>query len=187
MDKRLRDGTTIDYELQNVIKKESAKWYCIHKAVVDGVLFCSKSNVAFRGVSNKIGDPNFDILLYLIEVISHDDPFLSDNVKQIKGSKQPATISYFSYKIQNEIICIMGQLVRQTIIEQIKKQNTIHFFFIVPLTSLTKNKWPKSSCIFIFQMEKWSKNHFIDFVCTNEKSRLGLSDKILKTIKGNGL
>ncbi|KAL4119604.1 hypothetical protein QTP88_012403 [Uroleucon formosanum] len=48
LEKRLRDCKTIDYALQNSIKNEKEKWFCILKVIVDGILFCAKNNLALR-------------------------------------------------------------------------------------------------------------------------------------------
>ncbi|XP_060858770.1 zinc finger MYM-type protein 5-like [Metopolophium dirhodum] len=49
LEKRLQDCITIDYALQNSIKNEKEKWFCILKVIVDGILFCAKNNLALRG------------------------------------------------------------------------------------------------------------------------------------------
>jgi len=78
--KRLRDCKTIDHELQNSIKNEKDKWFCILKVIVDGILFCAKNNLALRGSSDKIGEANCGIFLSLMEVISHCNPISLDHV-----------------------------------------------------------------------------------------------------------
>ncbi|KAL4083799.1 hypothetical protein QTP88_029117 [Uroleucon formosanum] len=65
LEKRLRDCKTIDYALQNSIKNEKEKWFCILKVIVDGILFCAKNNLALRGSSDKIGEANCGIFFKL--------------------------------------------------------------------------------------------------------------------------
>ncbi|KAL4141394.1 hypothetical protein QTP88_004041 [Uroleucon formosanum] len=151
LEKRLRDCKTIDYALQNSIKNEKEKWFCILKVIVDGILFCAKNNLALRD-SNK------------------------------------PTISYFSHKIQNEIICIMGQQVRQTIFKQIKKSKYFSILFdCTPDKSHQEQMSQIIRYVYISNGDIMIKESFIDFICTNEKSGSGISNEILNTIRNNGL
>jgi len=187
LEKRLRNGKTIDHEHENAIRKEKEKWFCILKVVVDGVLFCAKNNLALRGGSEKIGDVNCGIFLNLMEVISHYNPILSEHVKHIKESKKP-TISYFSHKIQNEMICIMGQKVRQIIFDQIKKAKYYSIMFdCTPDSSHQEQMTQIIRYCHISNGEVSIKESFIDFLCSDKKSGIGLFDQILKTISDNGL
>jgi hypothetical protein len=122
-----------------------------------------------------------------MEVISHYNPILYAHVKYITDSNKP-TISYFSHKIQNEIICIMGQQVRQTIFEQIKKSK--YFLIIFDCTPDKSHQEQMSQIIryvSIFNGDIMIKESFVDFICTNEKTGLELSNEILNTIKKSGL
>ncbi|KAL4089005.1 hypothetical protein QTP88_024083 [Uroleucon formosanum] len=187
LEKRLRDCKTIDYALQNSIKNEKEKWFCILKVIVDGILFCAKNNLALRGSSDKIGEANCGIFLSLMEVISHYNPILLAHVKHITDSNKP-TISYFSHKIQNEIICIMGQQVRQTIFEQIKKSKYFSILFdCTPDKSHQEQMSQIIRYVYISNGDIMIKESFIDFICTNEKSGSGISNEILNTIRNNGL
>jgi hypothetical protein len=169
LEKRLRDSKTIDHELQNSIKNEKEKWLCILKVIVDGILFCAKNNLALRGSSDKIGEPNCGIFLSLMEVISHYNPIILAHLKHITESNKP-TISYFSHKIQNEIICIMGQKVRQTIFEQIKKSKYFSILFdCTPDKSHQEQMSQIIRYVDISNGEIIIKESFIDFICTNEK------------------
>ncbi|MBW0529459.1 hypothetical protein O181_069174 [Austropuccinia psidii MF-1] len=188
LEKRLRDSKTIDHELQNSIKNEKEKWFCILNIIVDGILFCAKNNLALRGSSDKIGETNCGIFLSLMEVISHYNPILLAHIKHITDSNKP-TISYFSHKIQNEIICIMGQQVRQTILKQIKKSKYFSILFdCTPDKSHQEQMSQTIRYVDISNGEIMIKESFIDFIiCTDEKSGLGLSNEILNTIRNNGL
>jgi len=49
IEKKLRDNKTIDNELQNSIKNEKEKWFCILKVIIDGMLLCAKNNLVLSG------------------------------------------------------------------------------------------------------------------------------------------
>lgn len=125
--------------------------------------------------------------LSLMEVISHYNPIILDNVKHIKESNKP-TISYFYHKIQNEIICIMGQKVRQTVFENIKKLKYYSILFdCTPDKSHQEQMTEIIRYVHISNGEISIKESFFYFLCTNTKPGLGLFDQILNTIKDNGL
>ena len=82
----------------------------------------------------------------------------------------------------------MGQQVRQTIFEQIKKSKYFSIFF--DCTSDKSHQEQISQIIryvYISNGDIMIKELFIDFICTNEKSGSGISNEILNTIRNNGL
>jgi len=52
--KRLKDGNTIDNDLQKVILKEKKKRHNILKTIYNVILFCTKNNFPLRGSSDMI-------------------------------------------------------------------------------------------------------------------------------------
>jgi len=75
--------------------------------------------LALRGTTEKIGDLNSGIFLQLIEFVSHYSPILAQHVQEVKQSN--FCTSYFSPTIQNEIIVLLGQTIRNKIITSIKE------------------------------------------------------------------
>ncbi|XP_050548095.1 zinc finger MYM-type protein 5-like [Daktulosphaira vitifoliae] len=61
-EKRLKDGKTIDNDLQKIIQYEKNKWCNILKTICNVILFCAKNNLPLRGSSDK-GDDNCGIFL----------------------------------------------------------------------------------------------------------------------------
>lgn len=113
-EKRLKDGKTIDNNLQEVIQNEKRKWRNILKTISNVILFCAKNNLPLRGSSDKVGDDNCGIFLGLIELISQYDPLLAEHVNNVKHSySNDKVLSYFSPLNQNELVIIMGQQVKK--------------------------------------------------------------------------
>lgn len=73
------------------------------KCIVKAVLFLSERNLAFRGSNEKLFEPNNGNFLGVIELLSDFVPELKMNLKSITETEKRVT-SYFSPKIQNEII-----------------------------------------------------------------------------------
>lgn len=62
LEKRLHLGLSIYSEFEKSITKEK-KWCNILKIIIDVIIFCSKNNLALRGITEKIGDLNSGICL----------------------------------------------------------------------------------------------------------------------------
>ncbi|XP_050063227.1 uncharacterized protein LOC126552552 [Aphis gossypii] len=60
-EKRLREGKTIDKELQTKILNEKERWKQILKIILDCVRFCCVNNLALKGSSNDINKSNCGI------------------------------------------------------------------------------------------------------------------------------
>lgn len=118
LENRIKKGKTIDDDFQKLIKVEKQKRRDILKVVIDVILYCAKNNLALRGKSGIIGENNCGIFLNTIELISHYHPLLAEHISTMKSKK--GSISYFSPKIQNKIINLMGEKVRNEIISKIK-------------------------------------------------------------------
>ncbi|XP_065658447.1 uncharacterized protein LOC136082958 [Hydra vulgaris] len=119
LEKNLKEGKTLDSDLQRVINGEMKKWRDILKVIVDAILFCAKNNLALRGSTEVIGEQNNGIFLNLIELISHYYPLVAEHVASIKAKK--TTTSYFSPRIQNELIELLGQKVRNEILSNARE------------------------------------------------------------------
>ncbi|XP_065665018.1 uncharacterized protein LOC101236624 [Hydra vulgaris] len=119
LEKNLKEGKTLDSDLQRVINGVMKKWRDILKVIVDAILFCAKNNLALRGSTEVIGEQNSGIFLNLIELISHYYPLVAEHVASVKAKK--TTTSYFSPRIQNELIELLGQKVRNEILSNVRE------------------------------------------------------------------
>lgn len=83
MERRLKEGKTIDSDLEKQINTEAEKWRHIIKVNIDIILFCGKNNLPLRGSTNTIGDFNCGIFLDLVKMISHYDTILAQHVENL--------------------------------------------------------------------------------------------------------
>ena len=90
--KRMQAGVTIDDELQKAIQSSQEKWYFILKIICDAVLFCAKNNLALRGSSEILGQPNCGVFLSTIELISRYNPVLKAHLE----NHRKGSVSYLS-------------------------------------------------------------------------------------------
>ncbi|XP_065654764.1 uncharacterized protein LOC136081380 [Hydra vulgaris] len=119
LEKNLKEGKTQGSDLQGIVSGKMKKWRDILKVIVDAILFCTKNNLALRGTREDIGQQNRGIFLSLIDLISHYYPLVAEHIASVKAKK--TTTSYFSPRIQNELIELLGQKVRKEILSNIKE------------------------------------------------------------------
>ncbi|CAI6352725.1 unnamed protein product [Macrosiphum euphorbiae] len=177
-------GVTIDCEFEKSIEKEKEKWRNILRIIIDVILFCSKNNLTLRGSTEKIGDLNSDIFLQLIELISHYSPILTQYVQVVKQSN--FCTSYFSPTIQNEIIVLLGQTIRNKIITSIKEAK--YYGIMFDYTPDISHKEQMSQIIRYVQIDNTEisiEESFVDFIQSREKT--GLVSEILKKLEEYGI
>lgn len=186
LEKRIHMGVTIDCEFEKSIEKEKEKWRNILRIIIDVILFCSKNNLALRGTTEKIGDLNSGIFLQLIELISHYSPILAQHVQEVKQSN--FSTSYFSPSIQNEIIVLLGQTIRNKIITSIKKAK--YYGIMFDCTPDISHKEQMSQIIRYVKIDNTEisiEESFIDFIQSREKTGTGLANEILKKLEEDGI
>ncbi|XP_065658551.1 uncharacterized protein LOC136083072 [Hydra vulgaris] len=127
LEKNLKEGKTLDSDLQRVINGVMKKWRDILKVIVDAILFCAKNNLALWGSTEVIGEQNSGIFLNLIELISHYYPLLAEHVASVKAKK--TTTSYFSPRIQNKLIELLGQKVKNEILSNVREAKYFSVLF----------------------------------------------------------
>lgn len=82
-------------------------------------MFLSERNLAFRGSNEKLFEPNNGNFFGVIELLSDFVPELKMHLKSITETEKRVT-SYFSPKIQNEIILQLASRVLHIIVSNIK-------------------------------------------------------------------
>jgi uncharacterized protein (UPF0305 family) len=87
----------------------------------DAILFLAKQNLAFRGHREQLDrDTNSGNFIELMKLIARYDPVVRQHLTSIRNSDK-TTVSYLSPEIQNEFVELMGNQVRQEIVNDIKK------------------------------------------------------------------
>jgi len=165
------------------------KWCNILKTISNVILFCAKNNLPLRGSSDKVGDDNCGIFLGLIELISQYDPLLAEHVNNVKHSyNHDKVLSYFSPIIQNELVIIMGQQVKQEILNRINKSKYFSILFDCTLDVSHQEKLTEIiRYVHIVNGEVSIEESFIDFIISHGKTVSGLADEISSKLKEDGL
>lgn len=162
---RLQTGSTIDAENQKCIKAKAEKWRSVLKCIVDVILHCARNNLPLRGGggSDSINDNYCGVFLSTLELISHYNPQLHEHIANVKSGKYVP--SYFSPKIQNEVIEILGKKVRSEILKNVN--NSKYFSIVFDCTPDTANLEQMSQIIRyvnIVDRECVIEESFVDFI-----------------------
>ena len=166
----------MDSDLQRVINGEMKKWRDILKVIVDAILFCAKNNLALRGSTEVIGEQNSGIFLNLIELISHYYPLVAEHVASVKAKK--TTTSYFSPRIQNELIELLGQKVRNEILSNVREAKYYSVLFdCTPDASHKEQMTQIIRYVHITEETCTIEESFVDFIESHAKNGRALQLK----------
>ncbi|CAL1277017.1 unnamed protein product [Larinioides sclopetarius] len=183
---RLKTGNSIDTDMEKCIQAETEKWKCVLKCIVDVILHCARNNLPLRGSSNAIGNNNCGVFLSTLELISHYNPQLFQHIENIK-SKKPFP-SYFSPKIQNEVIEILGNKVRSEILINVRSAK--YFSIIFDCTPDTAHLEQMSQIIRYVNIKDGEcsvEESFVNFVISHQKTGRYLSEEIMQKLSKDGL
>ncbi|XP_065651062.1 uncharacterized protein LOC136079264 [Hydra vulgaris] len=186
LEKNLNERKTLDSDLQRFINGEMKKWRDILKVIVDAILFCVKNNLALRGSTEVIGEQNSGIFLNLIELISHYYPLVAEHVASVKAKK--TTTSYFSPRIQNELIELLGQKVRNEILSNVREAKYYSVLFdCTPDASHKEQMTQIIRYVYITEETCTIEESFVDFIESHEKTGKGLAAEITEKLEKDGL
>ncbi|XP_067130868.1 zinc finger MYM-type protein 1-like [Centruroides vittatus] len=118
LQKRLSAEQTIDNVQQKLLNQEKVRLYNIFERLFSVVQFLAERNIAFRGSIENLGDARNGIFLGILELLGKFDPVMQDHIQRI-ATKQIHQ-SYLSKTVQNEIINLIGNKLKNKIIDRIK-------------------------------------------------------------------
>ena len=84
LQRRLLSFTTVVHLEESRIRQESFHWRQILRRIISVVFFLSERGLAFRGSSQRLGDPSNGNFLGLIELLSQYNPTLARHIEKIK-------------------------------------------------------------------------------------------------------
>ncbi|XP_042391681.1 zinc finger MYM-type protein 1-like [Zingiber officinale] len=118
LEKRLKKNQTIDYSMQLQINKERQHLRQVLTRIIPIVKTLAKNTLAFRGDDEKLYVENNGLFLQMIEMVAEFDPVMEEHVRRCEARESQYT--YFSPKIQNELIETLANEVKRAIIAKVK-------------------------------------------------------------------
>lgn len=118
LDLRLQKNKTIDKDVQDELNKEKSHWKDVLLRIFSLVTTLAKQNLAFRGSNEKIGEDGNGNFLSFIEMIADWDPVMREHLRRFEDGE--SRYHYLSNRIQNEVIIMLGNEIKGTILKKIR-------------------------------------------------------------------
>ncbi|KAL5239451.1 hypothetical protein ACI65C_006861 [Semiaphis heraclei] len=132
-EKNLRIDTGM-YERANRKVAENRQ---IVSVIIVALIFTARQNIALRGHNEKYTLTNRDNFLELCSLLANYNPILKLHLEKIKENKINR-LSFLSNVTQNKLLCILADMVRKNILEQVNKSR--QFAVIIDTTTDISNQ-----------------------------------------------
>ena len=126
---RLKQETTIDKQMEALINKERVRWKFILARIIRVVKTLSRNSLLFRGSNEKIYKKNSGLFCQLIEFFAEFDPIMKDHLRRVVDKE--VQNHYLSHKIQNELISLLANEIKEEIRRKILKTKYFSVILIV--------------------------------------------------------
>ena len=163
-------------------------WYQVLQRLVDIIFTLASENLAFRGrreVREEVDVLGCDNFLALVQLVGRYDTVMKDVLAKRKGS-----VHYLSPTIQNELISLLGNGLRQHLMQEIQ---SAPFFTVIGDSTKDIAKVEQYSNYYRyvhFDPETSTasvKKMFLGFIAGKNQSAEGVTDMILNNIAEAGL
>ncbi|XP_053156183.1 zinc finger MYM-type protein 1-like [Hemicordylus capensis] len=181
---------TVSAEAEAAIMKEANFWRQVLDRIISVTLTLAMSNLAFRGHREDVSSGgNRGNFLSIITIIAKYDPVL----QQLLNIPE-RHIKYLSPAVQNELINILSQSIKEEII---KDANTAAFFSVIIDTTQDAGKTDQLSQVVRFvSVETNEKDQpveikihesFLGFLVVEDQTASGFTQSILNAMESNKL
>ena len=126
-----RNNHDIDTSLNEAYDKQCQYWKHVLERIVKVILFLGERSLALRGKDERFGSVHNGNYLGILELLSEYDGFLAKHIERF-GNPGKGNTSYLSSTVCNELINIIGDMMLQKIVDEVKESK--YFGIIVDST-----------------------------------------------------
>ncbi|XP_020266253.1 uncharacterized protein LOC109841717 [Asparagus officinalis] len=182
LQKGLKLKATIDKDIEAQIDKEKTRWKMILVRIIAVVTTLSRNGLPFRGTNEKIYEKNNGLFCQLIEFLAEFDPIMQDHVRRVVDKE--VQNHYLSYKIQNELIILLANEIKEKILDKISKAK--YFSVILDCTPDLSHEEKMSIIIRCVDIEDTNQvkveEFFLGFIKVDDMWGLGLFNQLEDTL-----
>lgn len=177
LDLRLSHGKTLDHIQMTALEAERKRWRDVLTRLLSITQSLAERNLAFRGSSDKLYQPDNGNFLREVELLAKYDPVMENHVSRIKDGETHA--HYLSKDIQNELIQLVSDQILATIVAEVRHSK--YFSLILDCTPDISHQEQMSIILRSVSLKGQPeiKEHFLGFVNVEATTGLNLTTVIL--------
>lgn len=115
---RLRANSTLDSQLQKALEEETRRWEAVLERLLAIIIFLAEQCLPLRGTSDILFQQDNGNFLKTVELLAKFDSVMTEHVRRITNKE--THIHYLSHDIQNELIHLLAENIRQHILDKLK-------------------------------------------------------------------
>lgn len=182
LQKRLKSKTAIDQINQDIMHLEVQHWRGVISRVIAIICHLAERNLALRGHTHKLYDPQNGNFLSQIELMAMFDPVMTEHVRRIQTKE--TKVQYLSGTIQNEVIGLLGDKILEEIVRRVKKAK--YYSIIMDCTPDKSHTEQLSVVLRVVNCEPSVgasiTEHFVGFIDVKDTTGKGLTDTLLDKV-----
>ncbi|XP_026502970.1 zinc finger MYM-type protein 1-like [Terrapene carolina triunguis] len=184
---RLKNQTTLDAQNQRLLESEKQHWRLVLERLLSIVEYLSTNNLAFRGSTEKLYQPQNGNFLGLVQLLGNFDTVMNEYLRRV--TENEIHDDYLGPRIQNELIMLMSNKVRDKIVSLVTLAK--YFAVILDCTPDISHKEQMSLVVRFVDISDSAqitvKESFITFLEVEDTTGFGLLQALLDELKRMGL
>lgn len=161
----------VDVQLLSVSNSQIAENREIVKIIFEALLYLARQNNAFRGHDEHWSSSNQGNFLELVKLLGKYNPLLSAHLSKIQ-SVQKNRLTFLSNVSQNNMLSVMGEMVREEILKRVKQAGV--FSIIIDTTTDVSNLEQFSLVLRFINEEGQTEERLIAMKVAHDPTGLGM-------------